>query len=214
MWNGNCILEEKRIGQSEDVSLQYINKKSIWYRLTSLSKKFWYMSSVLKQVCPQQSLFSLLRRSNKTYFWKAGKNIQSSSPTCLWCVNVMTLIGRWVVLQPGWAVQSTAKKRHMPVYKEVIKERLHISGGEYFSPWAQCSFLTYIPPQHSNADSLREGCKVLPDDFPKGQVNHCFPSITGYILWADPAATPTSVPKDRYVCQCQARAADTSSFST
>lgn len=100
------------------------------------------------------------------------------------------------MLQSGWAAQSTAKNRYMLVCKEVIKERLQISAGGYFSLWVQWNYLTYISPQHSNTnapESLREGCKVLPDDFPKGQVNHCFPSITDYILQADLAATPTSV---------------------
>ena len=118
--------------------------------------------------------------------------------------------------QPDWAVQSTATKRYMPIYKKVIKEWLLISAGGYFSPWLQCSVLTYIPPQHSNTDTpepLREGCKVLPDDFPKVQINLCSLSITDYILWADPAATPTS-PTGEVSVLCCARAVDTSSFST
>lgn len=122
----------------------------------------------------------------------------------------MTLIDRW-------AVQSTTNTRYTFVYKEDIEERLQISDGGYFSLWGQCNLLTYIPPQHSNTnalESLREGCKVLPYDFSKGQVNRCFPSTIDYILQADPAFTPTSVAQERYVCQCHARAADTSSFST
>jgi len=88
------------------------------------------------------------------------------------------------VFQPGWAVQSTAKKSFMPIGM-VIKEQLRISARGYFSPWLQCSVLTYIPPQLSNTDApepLREGCKVLPGDFPKVQINLSSPSTTVYIL--------------------------------
>lgn len=108
------------------------------------------------------------------------------------------------MFQPGWAVRSTAKKRYTPVYKEVIKERLRISAGGYFSLWLQCSVLTHIPPRHSNTDApepLREGCKVLPDDLPKVQINLWSPSITDYLLWAGPAATPTSLPREKYLCR-------------
>lgn len=122
-----------------------------------------------KQVCPQKALFSYLRKNNKKHFWKTEKNYTewlSSLPVICECHDFDWQMNRCV----SQAVQSTAKKRYMLIYREVIKEWLHISAGGYFSPWLQCSILTYIPAQHSNTDApepLREGFKVLPDDFPK-----------------------------------------------
>lgn len=108
------------------------------------------------------------------------------------------------MFQPGWAVESIAKRRYMPIYKEVIKHRLRISAGGCFSPWLQCSILTYVSPLHSNTDApepRREGCKVLPDDFAKVQINLSSPSTTDYVLWADPAAPHTSLPQGTYLCR-------------
>lgn len=55
------------MGQSEDVSS--VHKLKIDLLLINLFSK---NSSVLRQVCPQQALFSILR-SKKKYFWKTEK---------------------------------------------------------------------------------------------------------------------------------------------
>lgn len=118
------------------------------------------------------------------------------------------------MFQLGWAVQSTVKKRYMPIYKEVIKERLHISAGGYFSPRLQRSILTYVPPQHSNTDApepLREGCKVLPDDFPRVQILFSQYYCLCFVGWS---CSYTHVsPTGEVSVLCYIRAADTRSFS-
>lgn len=79
--------------------------------------------------------------------------------------------------------KAQIRKRCMPIYRQVTKMQLPISAGGYFSPSLQCNALTHTPPQHNHTDTpepLREGCKVLPDDFPKVQINLCTPSITKF----------------------------------
>lgn len=86
------------------------------------------------------------------------------------------------MFQPGWAVQSTSKKKaHAYLqtgYKDVVT---HLSW-RILLP-VQCNALTHTPPQHNHTDTpepLREGRKVLPDDFPKVQINLCTLSITKF----------------------------------
>lgn len=108
------------------------------------------------------------------------------------------------MFQQGWSVQSTAKKRYMPIYKDVIKEKLCILDEGYFPPMTEVQCSNIHPSsaqQHTDApELLREGCMGLPDDFPKVRINNGFPSINDYGLWADPASTPSSLPHEKHLC--------------